>query len=322
VDVLSDEISGYKREVITLGNVSDKTTITVTLRNLNNPRLWEEVKDATVIEEVKIVRKTVKKIVFLDGSEKIIDEESLEEKQTTVDDDPKSVLKEYFDKKKDNKKKPKKSQKKVVIVKPNVTVISGEEIKLAAQHKEARDGQTNAITTAMANSKDSLDKKKKTVKSEDREKTDSLVYDSKFYWRLMNLTYQDLDILGSVLAKCIPIFENIFVKPKFRSRDVHQQELDKFRDGHVTLREIRAMGNRLKASTPDQIGTPVSPQQIIKRMIRSFYHWGSAKEKESLRLNQKLSELPYGKQNQKKIQDKINEANKKSKKFKKDLKET
>jgi hypothetical protein len=321
VDILNDDIEGgYRREVITLGNVSDKSTITVTIRNLNNTRLWEEMKGAVVVEDVEVITTTrkIRKIVFLHGTEEIIsDYEVLEEGQPVVDEveKPRKLVPP-------KKKQAKEPKKKVVIVKPNLTVVSGEEIKRAAQHKEARDGQTNAITTALANLKAVVGVTPKEEKSEDSEKTDSLVYDSNFFWRLMRYTYQDIDILGAALSKCIPLFEDIHVVPKYSSKAVHQQELDKFRDGNVPLRDIRAMGNRIRSNTPDQIGTPVSPQQILKRMMRAFYHWGNAKEKESLGLNKKVSELPYGKQNQKKIQDKIDSANKKSRKFKTDLKNT
>lgn len=324
VDILIDEIDGgYQREVITLGNVSDKSTITVTMRNLSNLRNWSEVTGAAVVEKVEVITTTrkIRKIVFLHGTEEIISDYEVQEESQPV----------VLEKKKPKEKKAKKRKKKVVIVKPNLTVVSGEEIKRAAQHKEARDGQTNAITTALANLKAAVGVTPKNVSSSEEKNNEqvqgviesgSLVYDSSFYWRLMRYTYQDLDILGAALEKCIPIFEDIFVVPKFKSRAVHQQELDKFRDGLVTLREIRAMGNRIKITTPDQLGTPVSPQQILKRMMRSFYHWGSVKEKEALGLNRKLSELPYGKQNQKRIQGKIDAANKKSSKFRRDLRNT
>jgi hypothetical protein len=273
VDILNDEIGGYKREVITLGNVSDKSTITVTLRNLNNPKLWDSVDGAVVVEQMEIV----KKIIFLDGSEKIIEKESL------ANDYPKTSL---LEKKKPSKKKPKKSQKKTVIVKPNVIV----------KPKEAEAPcRIDALIKAQ---------------------TSPLIYGSDFYWNLMGFTYDDLDLLGSTLSGCVPIFEKIFIEPKLFSKDVHQQELDKFRDGSVTLRDIRAMGNRIKANTQDEAGKPVAPQTIIKRIMKSFYHWGSFKEKEALGLNRKLSELPYGRQNQLML------ADRKSKKFKRNLKDS
>tara|TARA_R110002020_G_scaffold43048_4_gene125503 strand:+ start:496 stop:1584 length:1089 start_codon:yes stop_codon:yes gene_type:complete len=329
VDILNDDIEGgYRREVVTLGNVSDKSTITVTIRNLNNLRLWEEVKGAAVVEDIEVITTTrkVRKIVFLHGTEEVISDYEV------IDDSPVVVeVKKPSKPVPPKKKQEKEAPKKVVIVKPEV--ISGEEIKRAAQHKEARDGRSNAITSAFANIKAKAKgvvcaDPEEEVSEENRKPakanpdSDVVMYDNEFYWRLMRYTYQDLDVLGAALIKCVPIFEDIHVVPKYGSKAVHQQELDKFRDGNVQLREIRAMGNRIRSNTPDQIGTPVSPQQIVKRMMRAFYHWGSHDEKESLGLNKRVSELPYGKQNQKRIQAKIDSANRKSRKFKTDLKNT
>lgn len=256
-DVLQDSVNGYTREIITLGNVSTKETTAVTISDLNNPRQWKEVKGAVVTEQTEVV----KKVVFADGAEKVLDREIVRENQVYVESIP------------EKKKEP--AQKTVI-------VNNHFDIKKAAQFKQAKDNHTNAMTSALANA---TVRKKPVLKetAKEPEDTTQVVYDKPFFWSLMKYTYDDIDILAIVVHGCVPIFNKIQVEPKKISKMVHQQELDAFRSGS-SLREIRDMGNRIKALTPDQIGMPVSPQQIVRRILKAFYHYGTVAEKKSLRL--------------------------------------
>ena len=254
-DVLQDSVNGYTREIITLGNVSTKETTTVTISELNNPSQWKEVKGAVVTEQTEVV----KKVVFSDGAEKVLEREIVTEDQVYVESIP------------EPQKEP---APKTVIVNNHL------DIKKAAQHMQARSNRTNAMTSALANA---TVRKKPVLKVEpEEEPKPEVIHDKAFFWSLMKYSYDDLELIPIVLGGCTSVFIKIEVPPKNLSKMVHQQELDAFRSG-ASLREIRDMGNRIKGS-PEQIGTPVTPQSIVRRILKAFYHYGTQAEKKSLRL--------------------------------------
>tara|TARA_R110002051_G_scaffold157031_3_gene228638 strand:+ start:3528 stop:4397 length:870 start_codon:yes stop_codon:yes gene_type:complete len=237
LDILSDKIGGYTRELITLGDVVAKSTTSVNISELNNPSSWTYVDGAIVVEQTHII----KKILYQNGNEKIIDRKvnlSDVEKMASVDS------------------------------------LSG---TYAADITGPR-------------------QKRKKVSTSDQTEADGnrVIYESSFYWNLMRFRYEDIDILGSIISKCVPVFQNIFAEPKNISKQVHLQEFDAWKSDGKSLKEIRDMGNRIKIFSPDQIGTPVSPQTIITRLMKSFYHFGTESDKKSLGLDKDLSDMPCG----------------------------
>jgi|TARA_R110002020_G_scaffold191920_3_gene391892 hypothetical protein len=121
-------------------------------------------------------------------------------------------------------------------------------------------------------------------------------HDSDFYYRMMSLTYNDLELLGNMVGGGLTCFRSIHSEPVGLSRQVHQSELQSFRDGKP-LREIWNQGNRIKSFTQEQVGTKVSPMTIVRRMLKSFWHWGTAAEKAALQINKPLKDLPFGAEN-------------------------
>ena len=122
--------------------------------------------------------------------------------------------------------------------------------------------------------------------------------DAEFYFRLMSLTYDDLHILGERTKSAITVYRGIHIPPcGGLSTHVHQSELEAFRDGR-SLRGIWKLGNRIRAQKPEQVGKGVSPQTIVLRMMKAFYHWGTISEKEALGMNKPLHELPAGDYNE------------------------
>ena len=121
---------------------------------------------------------------------------------------------------------------------------------------------------------------------------------AEFYFRLMSLTYDDLHILGERTKSAITVYRGIHIPPcGGLSTHVHQSELEAFRDGR-SLRGIWKLGNRIRAQKPEQVGKGVSPQTIVLRMMKAFYHWGTISEKEALGMNKPLHELPAGDYNE------------------------
>jgi len=72
VEIISDKLSGYKRDVISLGNVTAKNITVVNISEINNPKCWKYVEGASIETERETT--VVTKVVFSDGSgSKILD---------------------------------------------------------------------------------------------------------------------------------------------------------------------------------------------------------------------------------------------------------
>jgi hypothetical protein len=242
-DIIQDSVNGYSREVITLGNVSTKQTTSVTMQDLNNPKQWEEVKGAVVTEQTEIV----KKVVFSDGKEQVLDRKAMTQEKAHIESVP---------------------NKEAKTVKKTYVINNNRFIEMA-KHKEARDNKTNTMTKAFAK----MEPKEKVVEVEE-----PVVYNKMYYVSLMSYTYDNLHGLGMAVRGNVQLFAGVHSKPRGLSTQVLKQELDAFRDG-LSIREVRALGNRIKALTPEQIGTPVSVQMIIMRLIKAIYHYGTPEEK-------------------------------------------
>jgi len=245
-DIINDTINGYKRNIITLGNV---VTQEVAIKQELGSN-WKHIEGASVGEETVVV----KKVVF---------------------DEPQKV-----------KTKPVFIKQVVEVEKPIKS-----DIKTQAQHKEARDGKTNAMTHAFANAKISVRENKKLSKKEKEKlkeykkiEKDELVYDRQFYFKMMKYTHDDLHIMGMILGKNHELVRFYSPAPKQISKQVHLSELQCFREG-MTLGQIRMLGNRIKAHSPEQIGTPVTPQSILRRILKSIFNYGTEEEKRMLMMN-------------------------------------
>ena len=266
-DIIQDTVNGYERSVITLGNVSTKTTTIVAINDLNNPRHWKSLIGAEVI----VTTEVVKKISFMDGDEKVLGREVINEEKICVE------------------AQPEKTKPTADMCKPYKTIITNNYIDVAqaAKHKQAITGKTNAMTTALAKAttRKKKPKLKKRIEEVPANGIDEVRYDWRFFNNLMNYSYDSLEQLGVVTKGVAPLFVGIEAMPKKISLMVHKQELAAFREDGKTLGQIRAMGNRIKANKPEQVGTPVSPQQILRRILRAFYHFGTNNEKAALYLD-------------------------------------
>jgi len=277
-DIIQDEINGYKRVAITLGNIKTRTTEPVSISDLNNPKNWDYLDGAQISEHTEIVRS----IHLRNGKDFIISRETIEiENKEFLAINPLSK----------SKPKQKKKDKETITPVGKAKIIKGviessPDIKRYAQHKQAETNSSNQMLNALANAKDKKPILKETIDPaiEEELEKDMVIYDKTFYWSLMSYTYDDLEILGEMTAYCAPLKEYITSEPKGASRIVHEQELDAFRNDGKSLRQIRAMGNRIKAIKPEQEGTPVSAQQILRRILKAFYHWGYKEEKIKLKL--------------------------------------
>ena len=242
-DIINDTVNGYKRNIITLGNV--QTQEVAIKQELGSE--WEHLEGASIGEETVVV----KKVVF---------------------DEPQKV-----------KTKPVFIKQVVEVEKPTTS-----DFKTQAQHKEAREGKTNAMTHAFANAKIAVRENKPITKKEKealaefkKDEEDKVVYDNQFYWKMMKYKHDDLTIIGAILGDHSEFIKYYSPAPKGLSKQVHLQELECFRDG-MTLREIRLMGNRIKTHYPEQVGQPVTPHSILRRMLKAMYNYGTNEEKQEL----------------------------------------
>lgn len=271
IDIIKDSINDYSREVVTLGKLGANKAITIDFSELKNPTRWAELKGAVTAE--RLIRE--KFTMFGDGSEEIISRELVD---AGGEKHPMEIPKA--------KEKQSSTQ----------TVVHQIDPKMAAQHKQAKDNTTNAMTDALANAKPM--KKKKDVSNQNFHtgkhqpkatvEIPRSVVDQDFYYRLMRYKYTDLDVIGMFLLAAYDERGNNFldrhirVKPKGKSKVVHQQEYDRFKNDEYSLYDIRKMGNRLVATKPSEVGTPVSNQQIVRRMMRAILHFGSDEERVTL----------------------------------------
>ncbi len=282
IDIIEDSINDYSREVVTLGKLGANKAITIDFSELKNPKRWAELKGAVTAE--RLIRE--KFTMFGDGSEEIISRELISEEHAVKGGGTRIVEKGAK-----------------AILRPNVTnsktVVHQIDPKMAAQHKQAKENSTNTMTDALANAKPM--KKKKNVSNQNfhtgkRQPKATVeiprsVVDQDFYYRLMRYKYTDLDIIGMLLLAAYEEMGKNFldrhlpVKPKGRSKVVHQQEYDRFKNDEYSLYDIRKMGNRLVATKPSEVGTPVSNQQIVRRMMRAILHFGSNEERVALNLH-------------------------------------
>jgi hypothetical protein len=249
-DIINDTINGYKRNIITLGNV--QTQEVAIKQELGSD--WEHIEGASIGEETVVIKKVLFK------GEKA--PQPVKKEKTTI------------------------INKIVEVQKPLTS-----EIKTQAQHKEAREGKTNAMTHAFANAKISVRENKKLSKKDKEElkeykknEKDELVYDRQFYFKMMKYTHDDLYIMGMILGRNHELVRFYSPAPKQISKQVHLSELQCFREG-MTLGQIRMLGNRIKAHSPEQIGTPVTPQSILRRLLKSIYNYGTEEEKRMLMMN-------------------------------------
>ena len=248
VEIISDKLSGYKRDVISLGNVTAKNITVVNISEINNPKCWKYVEGASIKTERETT--VVTKVVFSDGSgSKILDRS---------------------------------------VVDINLTRLS--------ESEEAQDLEYEEFVSPKVEVKEEALKSVPKIKKEPMPCPPAREFlgDAEFYFRLMPLIYDDLHILGERTKSAVAVYRGIHIPPRGGlSIHVHQSELQAFRDGR-SLREIWKLGNRIRAHTPEQVGTGVSPQTIVLRMMKAFYHWGTMPEKENLSMNKPLHALPAG----------------------------
>ena len=126
-------------------------------------------------------------------------------------------------------------------------------------------------------------KKSKAVeKQEQAEEKDAevvLTFDCK---SIAFCTYHDLHVIGQFLkghpdrmTNCHTRFKNL------ASRIAHQQTLDRFRDGNISLRDLR----RYSHSTTRNLGSTLSLAGVVTRIAKAVVQLGTPIEKKTLELS-------------------------------------
>ncbi len=242
IDIITDSVSGFSREVITLGNLSNKKAEVATISELNNPKQWRPTEGSQVQERV-IVEQV---IVLPDNSEVVLHKEVKTSSPT--------------------KQKP--PTKTPVVETENVLI----EAKKRAQLLHQQNGG-NAMTAAFAN-----------ASVAEKEAPMSFALETQLFRDLMSCRYDDLTYIG-IRTKNSPTSRmSMTTVPRGKMKLILKQEWDAFKEDGLSLHEVRKMGNRLKAHTPDQVGRPVSFQRIVQRLMQEIYHFGTEKEREAAQI--------------------------------------
>jgi hypothetical protein len=117
---------------------------------------------------------------------------------------------------------------------------------------------------------------------EKKEEKEIQVINYEYYASFASCNYDDLEMLCQTFHD----MEGVdLTRPKPKGGQtwlVHSQEWSAFKEQQYTLRQVRNLGLRITANTPDQIGQPCGYRAILRRLILSIHWFGNATERQYL----------------------------------------
>lgn len=237
LDITVNKIRDYEVGVAIIGKVGTTDTMAVQLSDLTNHRQFRFKGEAS-LEVIKVHR-----LKYADGTIDILSEKLL---STSKVDNVKEVI---------NAEAEKKSRP--------VTVYN-----ITNNHRDT--------TMAKAFADAEVKKSKAVEKQEQPEEKDAevvLTFDCK---SIAFCTYHDLHVIGQFLKGHPDRMTNCHTRFKnSASKIAHQQTLDRFRDGNISLRDLR----RYSHSTTRNLGSTLSLAGVVTRVAKAVVQLGTPMEK-------------------------------------------
>mgnify|MGYP003109343869 CR=1 FL=1 len=243
LDITSGTINGFKREEVVIGNLNTNEATSVSLSEIQDGRVWKSCGQQVqrIIVEKQIIQTSDGNVITL--RETVIDGKAKHEK-----------LKEM----------------------PKVD----ENIKRAIQQRTPDGNVGQALASAVETTKtvniQSINNVHTNgeVKAEELiQSLDNLQKQKPDHRKFAFIKYDQLDILGEVFGSHPDIIKQCSGKFKKGLAVLHQQCLDRFRDGNISIAELRDY-------CPHYVtGQNLSLEGTIMRLNKAIWHYGTEKER-------------------------------------------
>jgi len=235
LDITSENINGFKREEAVIGNLKTNQASSVSITELSDGRIWKACdKVMTVLVQKEVVQTLDGKTITI--SEKVVDgKKALSKPQSDI------VIKKY----------------------PNTQI--GKAMEKAVE----KSTETKTVNIAHISNIHALP----LVKEEEEEEEQIKLEPKPDHKRFAHYKYDALHTIGQVFGSVPSVIKQSCGTFHKGMSVLHQQCLDRFRDGDITLYQLREYCPNSKT------GGKLSLEGTIARLNKAIWHYGTEAER-------------------------------------------